>query len=268
MASTQNLLLRYFEYLFQDTCTQMYSTPQRMMARDPQAVLLDCGCEQGEFTLMMAEQLGTSQVIGIEINAPLALQSQHRGVRTLCADLNRPLPVGDNSIHVIAAFNVLEHLTETEVFLQEIYRILAPGGYTIIDPPNLASWHNIAALLVGLQPFSGPNITSMTESDVPIVRRMHRRAHGISEEDDYYRTSKPEGHRHLVVVAYRSLIKALERTGFIIDQALGYGYYPFPPVLARWLSRIDPWHSHHIVIKAYKPLSSPPAACSLLPDTL
>ncbi len=31
-------------------------------------------------------------------------------------------------------------------------------------------------LLLGIQPFSGPNITSMTESDVPIVRHKNRRA--------------------------------------------------------------------------------------------
>jgi SAM-dependent methyltransferase len=253
MSSFQNLLLKYFEYLFQDTGALVYSSPQWMMKPNQQAILLDCGCGNGQFSIDMARLLGTTHAIGIELNVRLALQARASGVKTLCADLNGTFPFQDQSVHVVAAFNVLEHLTETELFLQEIYRILVPGGYTIIDTPNLASWHNIAALVIGLQPFSGPNITSMTESDVPIVRRMHRRAHGIAEDEEYYRTSEPERHRHLVVVAYRSLIKAMQRAGFVIDEAVGYGYYPFPPLIARLLSRIDPWHSHHMTIKARKP---------------
>ena len=253
MKIIQNLLLRYFEYLFRDTSTLTYKTPQWMMGHNPQAVLLDYGCGQGLFTMEMAKQLGTLQAVGIELNDLMASQAQSNGVKTLRADLNHPLPFKNNSVHVITAFNVLEHLVETEMFIQEIYRLLIPGGYVIIDTPNLASWHNIAALLVGLQPFSGPNISSMTESDIPIVRRMHRRAHGIPEEGEYYRTSEPERHRHLVVVAYRSLVKAIKRTGLSIDTAIGYGYYPFPPPLSRLLSRIDPYHSHHMVIKASKP---------------
>jgi hypothetical protein len=32
--------------------------------------------------------------------------------------------------------------------------VLVRGGRTIVCTENLASWHNIAALVVGLQPFS------------------------------------------------------------------------------------------------------------------
>jgi SAM-dependent methyltransferase len=255
MRLIQDIFLSYFEYLFKDTSYLVHSSPQWMIKPNPQAVLLDCGCGNGEYSLYLSKLLGTNQVIGIELNSILANQAHSIGVRTILADLNRSFPLPDNSIQVIITFNVLEHLVETETFIQEIFRVLVPKGYVIIDTPNLASWHNIIALVLGLQPFSGPNISSMTESDVRLVRRMHRRAHGLPEELEYIHTCEPERHRHLVVVAYRSIIKALKREGFTIDKAVGYGYYPLPPGLARLISRVDPWHSHHMVIKACKPLT-------------
>jgi SAM-dependent methyltransferase len=249
----QDWLLRYMEYSFQQTTQQVYSSPKHLIEPNPEAVLLDCGCHNGRFSLALAGILKTKQVYGVELNNGLAQAASASGVRVLRANVNDCIPVLSGSVHVLTAFNILEHLVETEQFIQEMYRILAPGGYVLIDTPNLASWHNIGALLLGLQPFSGPNISSMTESDIPVVRRLHRRAHRLPEHSEHITSAEPERHRHIVVVAFRALIKALQRAGFDVEQALGYGYYPLPPVLARLVSRIDPAHAHHMVIKARKP---------------
>jgi hypothetical protein len=56
-----------------------------------------------------------------------------------------------------------------------------------------------------------------------------------------------------VVLAYRSLINALERPGFVVEFAQGYGYYPLPPFLARLAAKLDISHSVHLVIKVRKP---------------
>jgi len=250
----QAWLLRYLEACFQETVRGVYSSPAYLLEPDPNAILLDCGCNNGIYSQQLGQQLGTKQIYGLEYNQTLAQEGAQHGVQVLCSDLNVAIPLPDHSVTVVTAFNVLEHLVETQRFLSEIYRVLTPGGYAIINTPNLASWHNIAALLVGLQPFSGPNIDSMTESDVPIVRRMHRRAYQLPEEPEYLSLPEPERHRHIVVVAFRSLQKALVRTGFEIEAALGFGYYPLPPALATPMSRIDPAHAHHMVIKARKPL--------------
>lgn len=230
----------------------VYSSPEYLLEPNAQAILLDCGCNEGTFSRQLAARLGTARVIGFEINQGLAQQAARHSVQVVRADLNQRFPFRDKSLHVITAFNLLEHLVETERFLTELHRVLIPGGYTIINTPNLASWHNIAALLLGLQPFSGPNIASMTESDVPLVRRMHRRAYDLPEEPDYLISAEPERHRHIVVVAFRALLNALRRAGFTVERALGFGYYPLPPTLARLASRIDPSHAHHMVIKARK----------------
>jgi SAM-dependent methyltransferase len=155
-------------------------------------------------------------------------------------------------VDVIIASDVLEHLANPYVFVGEMYRVLRPGGYVVLDTPNLASWHNIFALLVGVQPFSGPNITTMDDADVELVRQMHHSTVYVSEEQQP-EDSRHELARHIVVVAYLSLLKLCERWGFQIEQALGFGYYPLPVPLARIFQRLDPRHTHHVLIKARKP---------------
>jgi SAM-dependent methyltransferase len=252
MQIAEDWLLRYMEHCFRATMQLVYTSPDYLLESNPEVLLLDCGCNNGSFSRELASRLGTQRVIGFELNQRLAKQAAQNCVHVLRADLNQRFPFCDNSLHVITAFNLLEHLVETERFIAELYRVLVPGGYVIINTPNLASWHNIVALLLGLQPFSGPNIASMTESDVPIVRRMHRRAYDLPEEPEYLMSQEPERHRHIVVVAFRALTNALQRAGFRIEAALGFGYYPLPPILARIASRLDPAHAHHMVVKARK----------------
>lgn len=44
-------------------------------------------------------------------------------------------PLPDSCIDIIVALNVMEHIEDDEAALQQIYRILKPGGYVIIEVP-------------------------------------------------------------------------------------------------------------------------------------
>jgi SAM-dependent methyltransferase len=181
-----------------------------------------------------------------------------RGLAAVRCDANKPLPFRDGTFDVVTALDVIEHIVETNTFVNELYRIVAPGGYLILDTPNLASWHNIFALVLGIQPFSGPNITTMLDADLDIVRAMHRRAHQFCEEGEIEDENEPELRRHIVVLAYRSALKLLRHVGFVIEQARGFGYIPFPSFMARLLSHIDPVHAHHMLVKARKQVQAHP----------
>jgi predicted SAM-dependent methyltransferase len=54
-------------------------------------------------------------------------------------DIRQPLPFADNSFHHVYAMHVIEHLTPAEglAYLQEIRRVLKPGGICRISTPDL-----------------------------------------------------------------------------------------------------------------------------------
>jgi ubiquinone/menaquinone biosynthesis C-methylase UbiE len=254
MKKIQDLLIRYFEHCFNHAMKEVYeNSPRNLIKRNENAVFLDCGCHNGEYTIKLADIIGTRSLFGIDINEDLAHDAKNNHIRMVVNDVNKPLPYRDDSFDVLTSFNLLEHLIETQLYLSEIFRVLKPGGYAILNTPNLASWHNIAALVLGFQPFSGPNINTMTDSDFSIIRRLHRRAHDISDVNEVFVTSEPERYRHIVVVAFRSLQKALTQSGFILESVFGFGYYPLPPFLAQFASKMDPSHAAHILTKCRKP---------------
>lgn len=44
--------------------------------------------------------------------------------------------VEDNSVDFVVTFQVIEHINDDEMFLQEIHRVLKPGGKLILTTPN------------------------------------------------------------------------------------------------------------------------------------
>src|SRR5690606_25845842 len=66
------------------------------------------------------------------------------GIKFIQADLNKPLPVADNTFDIVAALEVIEHLENSYATMREIARILKPGGYAVVSTPNES---NLAARL-------------------------------------------------------------------------------------------------------------------------
>lgn len=243
---------RYFEYVLQSEVDHRLATQLQVLEAQPSGLYLDCGCHAGLNSVRLATRIGTRRAVGAEYNERMAHEARDRGLLALRCDVNQPLPFRDQVFNVVTALDIIEHIVETHLFVRELYRVIAPGGYLILDTPNLASWHNVFALVLGIQPFSGPNITTMLDADLAMVRRMHRHDHQYNEDEEIEDREEPELRRHIVVLAYRSAVKLLRREGFVIEQARGFGYLPFPPPLAKWLAMIDPAHAHHMLIKARK----------------
>jgi SAM-dependent methyltransferase len=59
------------------------------------------------------------------------------------------LPVEDNSFDFIFCLEVIEHLTVTSYLIEEMYRLLKPGGYLIVTTPNLSRLGNRIKLMFG-----------------------------------------------------------------------------------------------------------------------
>lgn len=51
-------------------------------------------------------------------------------------DLNDGIPLPDNSVYVLNASHILEHLHDKTKIMGEIHRVLAPGGWAFIEVPS------------------------------------------------------------------------------------------------------------------------------------
>ena len=72
----------------------------------------------------------------------------------IIADLNEGIPLPDNSVGVIRAWDILEHLKDKQHIMAEIYRVLADGGWLLVgvpstdgrgafqDPTHISYWNN------------------------------------------------------------------------------------------------------------------------------
>ncbi|HQE50065.1 MAG TPA: class I SAM-dependent methyltransferase, partial [Fervidobacterium sp.] len=125
-----------------------------LLERNDKARLIDLGCWNGSFTQKVAAKVGTQHTWGVEIDLEQGLNAEGKGVKVLRTDLNNTLPIENESFDVVLSNQVIEHISETDLLLKEMHRILREDGYAILSTPNLAAWHNIISLLVGLQPFS------------------------------------------------------------------------------------------------------------------
>ena len=99
--------------------------------------IVDLGCGRGEWLELLKEEGYTA--LGIDNNRVLLDRCRARGLEVIESDALqylRGLP--DNSLSAITGFHIIEHL-QIEVLmslLDEIIRVLRPGGVVIFETPN------------------------------------------------------------------------------------------------------------------------------------
>jgi SAM-dependent methyltransferase len=165
--------------------------------------LLDLGCADGAVTARVAERARVERVVGVELIDHLADAARARGMEVV-----------------------------TDNFLREIRRLLKPDGYAVVSTNNLASWHNVASLVLGWQP------PPCHPSDEVIVGNPV----GVMEGAPGAR-----GQMHLRVFTGRALAGVARHHGLRPDLVATAGYYPFPVAIARILNRLDPRHGAFLV---------------------
>jgi ubiquinone/menaquinone biosynthesis C-methylase UbiE len=106
--------------------------------------LLEIGCGLGTDLLQFAR--GGAQVTGIDLTpASIELVKKRFAlyglpVRAQVADAER-LPFSDNSYDAVYSFGVLHHTPNTQKSIDEVYRVLKPGGRIIIMLYHRRSHH-------------------------------------------------------------------------------------------------------------------------------
>jgi len=97
--------------------------------------LLEVGCATGE---MLAAASASFTVTGVEADAESSCVARARGLDCRGGTL---FDVGFPEAHFDAAalYHVIEHLPSPRSALDELHRILRPGGWLVIETPNIAT---------------------------------------------------------------------------------------------------------------------------------
>lgn len=92
------------------------------------STIYDMGCGSGN--LVKALRSKGFDAFGIDVSC---------GDNIIAADLNKPLPLENNSVDVITSLANIEHLNEPLLNLQEIYRVLKDKGALVLTTPSTAA---------------------------------------------------------------------------------------------------------------------------------
>lgn len=201
----------------------------------PGGLLVDLGCGDGAFTTRVAQRVGPQRTVGIEYVDAIADGARAAGVEVVVADLRERLPLDDASVDAVHSNQVIEHLPGTDHFMAEIRRVLKPDGYAIVSTNNLSSWHNVAALVMGWQPF--PNHVS----DSVFVGNPLNFAEGPTG------MGAMPGQTHQRVFTGMALSGLARHHGLEPDLEWAAGFYPLPARAARIAARIDRRHGAFLV---------------------
>lgn len=98
--------------------------------------LVDIGCGRGEWLNMLPDRYAR---IGIDLNSMNVEACHEQGLKAVQQDALAWLAEQpENSVAVVSAFHVIEHLTfeQFNILLDHCQRVLAPGGTIIFETPN------------------------------------------------------------------------------------------------------------------------------------
>jgi ubiquinone/menaquinone biosynthesis C-methylase UbiE len=105
--------------------------------------VLDYGCGPGSYIIPLAELVGESgKIYALDIH-PLAIQKvqyiaskkQLKNVEAILSDCQTGLP--DNTLDVVLLYDAFHHLSDPDMVLKELHRVLKPDGILSLSDHHL-----------------------------------------------------------------------------------------------------------------------------------
>ena len=115
--------------------------------------VLDIGCRYGTLT---SRYLVGNDVVGMDVDRDALEKAADLGIETIWADAEEPLSFEDGSFDVVVAGELLEHVRDPQALVDEVHRVLRPGGTFVGSVPNAFRVKNRLRFLGGRPPERDP----------------------------------------------------------------------------------------------------------------
>jgi ubiquinone/menaquinone biosynthesis C-methylase UbiE len=153
---------------------------------------------------------------GIDAYGPSVEDGAGKGIQASLLDVETErLPFDDQYFDIVVANQIIEHTKDIFWIFSEISRVVKPNGIVIVGVPNLAALHCRLLLLWGDQP--------------SCIEMLGAHVRGITK-DAFERFITADGY-------------------FAVQEVKGTNFYPFPPLMAKVLSRALPTLSVCLIIR-------------------
>lgn len=113
--------------------------------------VLDLGCFDGAISQKIAAS--GNQVWGIDASEQAVKQARKKKVKAQVGDVSQKLAFKEGFFDVVFAGEIIEHILDTDFFLEEIKRVLRVNGELVITTPNVASLGRRLLLFLGKNPY-------------------------------------------------------------------------------------------------------------------
>lgn len=185
--------------------------------------LLDAGCAWGYATRQFASRSESAAGIDPEATGIAIAQERYPEIEFVQGVLEE-LPFEDSSFDVITCCDTLEHVEDERRSLNELWRVLAPGGALILTTPHrgLFSWLDHANYLPAMRGLLARRLPAL----FAMVQRSRGKAIGPAEAYAWTR------HRHYSRSDFEALFATTDMAGtYRIDRVLRSGLLLFPIAL-------------------------------------
>ena len=132
--------------------------------------VLDYGCGSGYGCAEITA--GAARVLGVDVSGEAVERARAEfggpGLEFAPIEAERPLPFADASFDTVLSFQVIEHVRDPALYLDEARRVLRPGGHLVLATPDRRT-----RLLPGQRPWNQWHVTEYSERALGRLLRAH-----------------------------------------------------------------------------------------------